>query len=459
MGLLSPKPTLDSYDPVTAAHMKQWGVSPYSWAVDSMMRDIGNGIKAGYYISKDGKPSVYYRKGDQYRHVALQPGQTAETAVPLASGDTRFKGGLGWRVDQGGPAGIGEFFSSMGSDFNDMVTDPAFLKTAAVLVGGPMVGSALAGPAAGTAGMAAPVTAGPGVTTYALGSAPAGSLVAGPITSGTAAGAAGTATGAGFLSSAGTTAAKAASGIGFGDLATLGTLGASALAGNKQKDVTTTTAPWGPQQPYLTDIFSRGQELYKTNPGGLNNNMLQGIRGLLTPDEGFLAGQQQLNDTLSGRYLNANPYLDQTFNRAASGVGNNIASRFAGSGRFGSGNMYRSLSDGMNNLANDLYGRNYQLERERQYNALSMAPIYADFMPNRMLQAGQIQQTAPWEQLGRYQGLITGNYGSQSTAPIYRNRGAGVLGGAMAGADLSTKLGSDNPLLWALGGAYMGGWG
>lgn len=316
------------------------------------------------------------------------------------------------------------------------------LKGAAVAAGGYMAAPSLFGGSAAGAG------AGAGVTTYPVANS------WGAVTPLNAAGAGASG------------AAAAAGGAAAGGMGTFGTLGMLGLAaganafGDNTKNITTTTAPWGQQQPYLQDIFQQGRNLYSMNPMGINAATQRGLDALMQPDPTINRGMGVLNDTLSGRYMDpaSNPYLNQTFNRAASAVGNNIASRFAGSGRFGSGAMYASMNDGMNNLANDIYGENYQNERTRQTAAMTLVPQFSSLVPGRFLQAGQIQQQAPWEQLANYQGAVSGNFGNTATSPVFRNAGAGVLGGATAGARLAQMTGSD-PVLMALAGGAMGGWG
>src|SRR3569833_1949657 len=72
--------------------------------------------------------------------------------------------------------------------------------------------------------------------------------------------------------------AGAAIGAGLGDK-----VGGGGLLGTKQKDQTTTTAPWSPQQPYLQDIFKQGQSLYNQNPGGMNQATQMGVNALMRP--------------------------------------------------------------------------------------------------------------------------------------------------------------------------------
>lgn len=96
---------------------------------------------------------------------------------------------------------------------------------------------------------------------------------------------------------------------------------------------------------------------------------------------------QGLYDTAGGAGLNANPYVDSMFNRAADSVGQQfsknvmpgIASMFAGAGRFGSNQMAEGLDqaqgrygDVLSKLATDIYGGNFAREREMQQNAQQM---------------------------------------------------------------------------------------
>src|SRR4051812_37912352 len=76
-----------------------------------------------------------------------------------------------------------------------------------------------------------------------------------------------------------------------------------------------------------------------------------------------------LESTADGSMLNGNPYLDASFDHAAGKVRSAVASSFNGSGRYGSPAMAGALTDGLNTLATDVYGQNYQQERSRQLTA------------------------------------------------------------------------------------------
>jgi hypothetical protein len=163
---------------------------------------------------------------------------------------------------------------------------------------------------------------------------------------------------------------------------------------------------------------------------------------------------------LNGDYLNSNPWLDQTFNRAAMGTRNQLASEFAGSGRdVGASQFLRG--EQLNNLATGIYGGAYDAERNRMQQGLSMAPglAQADYQDASMLanvgsqieglQREQAQQ--PGNTLDEYLARLQGFPGGTVTQsqPMQRN----VLGGALGGAQAGAMLGP-----WGmLGGAVLGG--
>lgn len=116
--------------------------------------------------------------------------------------------------------------------------------------------------------------------------------------------------------------------------------------------------------------------------------------------------QGLVNDTISGNYLNpeTNPYLDQTFNRAADLTRTRLSSEFAGSGR-NLGAAQPARSEELQTLASNIFGGNYQAERDRQLGAI-----------------GQGLQLDPLNlAINRIAGIIPGAGGStQSTQPVFR---------------------------------------
>ena len=217
----------------------------------------------------------------------------------------------------------------------------------------------------------------------------------------------------------------------------------------------------------------------------------------------------QVGQTAAGGFLNANPYqqammeaatrpLTQQFSQA---VLPRISSLYSRSGRLGSGAMERALGTAteaygrsLGDITSNIAGSQYQQERGLQQQAqlaqaqlAGAAPSFygQQFLPSQTLAQVGAQQEAIaaqplQEQLARYQfgqqlpyqqlqgylssvyGTPLGSYGTQTTnAPTYQNRGAGVLGGAIAGGLGGYALGQAFPQIGgtygALGGAGLGG--
>ena len=217
----------------------------------------------------------------------------------------------------------------------------------------------------------------------------------------------------------------------------------------------------------------------------------------------------QVGQTAAGGFLNANPYqqammeaatrpLTQQFSQS---VLPGISSLYSRSGRLGSGAMERALGTAteaygrsLGDITSNIAGTQYQQERGLQQQAqlqqaqlAGLAPQFygQQFLPSQTLAQVGAQQEAIaaqplQEQLARYQfgqqlpyqqlqgylssvyGTPLGSYGTQTTsAPTYQNRGAGVLGGGIAGGLGGYALGQAFPQIGgtygALGGAALGG--
>ncbi len=121
-------------------------------------------------------------------------------------------------------------------------------------------------------------------------------------------------------------------------------------------------AQGGNQSPYMQNLY---------NMSGNTGNM----EGLDATAKG------QLEATARGDYLNNNPYLDAQFDDASSRIGRKfseitqpgIASQFGSAGRTGSalqgqqlGMAQGELARELGGLQTDIYGKNYQQERDRQ---------------------------------------------------------------------------------------------
>lgn len=215
--------------------------------------------------------------------------------------------------------------------------------------------------------------------------------------------------------------------------------------GSKTQKQTVNAQPWSEQQPYLKNLFSRAEDLYKSGPiqyyGGdtyadlspTSVAALQGItaRGMAGSPVNAAAGNY-LTDTLSGKYLNADaPGLDSVLNRARTAAN----STYAGLGRYGSGAHDTAVADSVGNI---LF-QNYNAERDRMGAAAGLAPTIAgqDFVDlNAVLGAGDryqqqlqgeinadidrynFQQQAPYANLQSFQDFIQGGYGGNTQTKV-----------------------------------------
>jgi hypothetical protein len=263
--------------------------------------------------------------------------------------------------------------------------------------------------------------------------------------------------------------------------------------------------PWEGQQPYLKQIFGEAQKIFDQGTPQLYPNSYTVQKSLPTvlAEEmtlGRALGGSRLNDsarnqmqtTVDGGYLNSNPYIDRMFDNAAGQVQSRVNSAFGAGGRFGSGINQEVLTRELGNTAADIYGKNYAQERAYQNAAMGAAPGFAnqDYGEIGKIAAvgsqrdaynqalvDEARQRFDYEQGGEgakksladFMGFIQGNYGGTTTTtnPYYQNQGAGILGGALSGAQMASSLGlgSMSSLPWAssfgpaglAGGAILGG--
>lgn len=308
--------------------------------------------------------------------------------------------------------------------------------------------------------------------------------------------------------------------------------------GSKETD--SKTAPWEAQQPYLTKGFSEAGKIYDQGPqeyfpgqtytdmspfrqAGLTGtaDIAQGGNPLVTNASNYAAntlggqgdnpyadilngGVGGMQKTANGDFLNANPYLDQTFDAANKKLTNTfqndtlpaIAAGLGMSGNAGSttsdllgAEAGGKLADAQSSLAANIYGGNYQSERDRMAAASSGltntgAGLYGTGVNERLNLAGQApglreaqygdaaklgavgseyegqQGKAIQDQIARYnfaQGadmsalqdymsMIQGNYGSTSTSrestqssPLQTLIGAGMTAASMYPSDRRLK--------------------
>jgi hypothetical protein len=245
--------------------------------------------------------------------------------------------------------------------------------------------------------------------------------------------------------------------------------------GGSSSGQTSSVGPPKWQLPYIQQGMQGAQNIYQNGgtpvvPFSNETEMaLQRTAGRAQAGSpGVQAAQNVNQQTINGSFLGSNPYLDQTFNRAALATQNQLASQFAGSGR----NVEASeglRAQQLNDLATGIYGGAYDSERNRQQQAIGMASGLAnqDYVDLGQLASvgaqreglSREQAEQPGLALDQYLGRVTGNVGQSSYQP--RNTGAGAIGGAMLGSQFGSQMGwgQMGQLGSGLLGGYLGGWG
>jgi hypothetical protein len=275
------------------------------------------------------------------------------------------------------------------------------------------------------------------------------------------------------------------------------------MAGGSSESTTSGPPDWA--VPYFQQFLQRGQQVadmpYQPYTGqtvaqfnpyqtqALDATAQRAIYG--SPVNNAASGE--LTKTLSGGYLNNNPYMDSLVNQAQGDVIRNyqdailpsIDALDARSGSFGNsgvqavlGQSRYQLGQTLGDISTNLRGADYAAERNRMQGAVGMAPTIAnqDYVDaNALLQAGGAYQGQeqrnlgdaysrfteardyPKQQLATLGSTLGMNYGSQMTGPG-PNKGAGALGGALGGAQLGAMFGGPyGAAIGAGGGALMGG--
>jgi hypothetical protein len=193
-----------------------------------------------------------------------------------------------------------------------------------------------------------------------------------------------------------------------------------------------------------------------------------------------------LGNTIKGDYLNGNPYLMASLDRGANEIAKRSNMSAAGAGRYGSGAAAEVTADSLGDYYKSALMQNYDSERQRQMQAMTLAPTINDMRygdARTLMGVGQAYegkagealgdsinrwnayQARPWEQLGRLNSIATGAGALGGTAVTQQPAAsplAGILGGGMAGASILGSLGGIGATgglgaLLPIGGAALGG--
>ena len=164
----------------------------------------------------------------------------------------------------------------------------------------------------------------------------------------------------------------------------------------------------------------------------------------------------------------------------AGDVTSQVQSQFSKAGRLGSGANQEILSRSLGELANRVYGDQFDKERDRQFQATQIAPQLGEMDFNDITRLQQVgadreslemaklqdaiarydyNQQQPYIKLNQYLGSLGAAVPSTtvSTQPVFRNTGAGLLGGALTGARLAGMIPGLSGGMGAIGGGLLGG--
>ena len=200
---------------------------------------------------------------------------------------------------------------------------------------------------------------------------------------------------------------------------------------------TQTQQPYAPAQPALNQIISEAGKIYQQGPAASGyvaptTQTTQGLAGMETMAN---AAQQQLADTLSGKYLN--PFLSPLMQKTAGDIYSNVATQFSGAGRTpGSPLMQNQVTQQVAQAALPLAMQQYNLERANQLGIAQRAPTLTQVGAG-LENIQRMQNLAPMAALQQYGGIVS---------PI-------ASGFPVQSGQVQTQA---NPITTAMGGAIMG---
>tara|TARA_A100001391_G_scaffold161309_1_gene120137 strand:- start:1397 stop:2110 length:714 start_codon:yes stop_codon:yes gene_type:complete len=229
---------------------------------------------------------------------------------------------------------------------------------------------------------------------------------------------------------------------------------------NSGSSQVTRPMPYEPAEPALNQIISEAGNLYGqgVKAAGYVAPSAQTTKGLAGQELMGTAAQQQLADTLSGKYLN--PFLSPMLQGAAGDIATAINTEFSGAGRTpGSPMNQQMIMSGITAEALPYAFDQYERERQRQLGIAQATPSLVQ--TGAQLENIERQKNmAPFQALQQYSGIVSpiaaGFPVTNQNTITNPNRITQGLGGAMMGNMMFPALAGATP--WgAIGGAILGG--
>ena len=223
---------------------------------------------------------------------------------------------------------------------------------------------------------------------------------------------------------------------------------------------TTTVQPYAAAQPALNQIISEAGNLYKQGVKGAGYvaPSTQTTKGLAAQELMAGSANQQLADTLSGKYLN--PFLSPMLQGSANEIATAVNQEFSGAGRTpGSPMSQQQILAGITDAAMPYAFDQYDKERQRQLGIASAAPSLTQ-VGSQLENIERQKNMAPFAALQQYGSLVSplaSGFPVQSGMnQVNPNRVTQGLGGAMMGNMMFPALAGATPY-GAIGGALLGG--
>lgn len=215
---------------------------------------------------------------------------------------------------------------------------------------------------------------------------------------------------------------------------------------SKSKTKTTNT-PWAPAQPAILHGLQAGVDTYDKNQPALQGYATQQAAsyGRLAPgaEQGIMGAQGLVNRTISGDYLNGNPYLDKMLAQTREDTTNSVNGQFEGAGRYGGGMHAAILAREIAKAEDAARYQNYAAERQNQIGAIGQASGLMAGSQSLLNNAAEL----PWIGVGALNGNVrqaSNGYGTQTqtSSPNWGSllmQSAANAAGAFAGSDRRLK--------------------
>ena len=204
--------------------------------------------------------------------------------------------------------------------------------------------------------------------------------------------------------------------------------------GLSSKTTVQSNDPWKPAQKPILDSLNATRATYDLNQPDLQKyaGMARDTYGQVQPGAvtGIKSAQTLTNDTLGGKYLTGNPYLEGIISKSNRGIIDGVNGQFEMSGRYGSGGHAGLLADKLAENENSLRYGDYATERGYQHQAVGDAQNLESGAQGILNNAAQL----PWIGVQAQNGGVTNltsPYGTRTTTqndPMGAAMGIGGLG-------------------------------